>query len=318
MPAPTGRDLYVDVPVTTALVGWSNPALIAGSLGTPVPVSQQTGIYPKILQSQFFRDLALPRKAGGKATESGFGTDLTATYYLPRYSHATRILDDDRRFAGYGPFDLDMLAAKLAYGIVDLKREVKFATDLFASGKGWNDKAAGTDFTAWDDAAGSNPMLDVAKFIDEIEGKIGVEPNVLVLGKVPFTNGLRWNPALLDLVRFTQKPLLSIEDVQTMLGIRLVIGRAIYTTSQEGTAEASVTYTRVWGKSGLLMNMPDTAMMTVPAVARLVYSAVPGSERYVRRFRYAEEEYDKLEANAYFAYKQIDGRAGTFLGSVVS
>lgn len=318
MPSPTGRDLYVDVPVTTALAQYQNPAFIANGLGTPVPVSQQTGIYPKILQSQFFRDLATPRKGGGKATESGFGTDMTTTYYLPRYSHAVRVLDDDRRYAGMGPFDLDVLASKLAYNTIDLKREITLATSFFAASKGWNDKAAGTDFTAWDDAAASNPMLDVAKFVDEIEGKIGAEPNVLVLGKVPFTNGLRWNPALLDLVRFTQKPLLSVEDVQTMLGVRLVIGRAIYTTTAEGVAEASVSYSRVWGKSGLLLNQPESGMMTAPALARLIYSAVPGSERYTRRFRYDEEEFDKFEANTYFAYKQIDARAGTFLGSLVS
>lgn len=317
MPAPTGRDLYVDQLLTNILVGYRNLAFIAGEIGNPLKVNQITGIIPKILQSQWFRNLAQPRKGGTKATESGFGTDITATYLLSRFSHAVRVLDDDRKVAAGGPFEMDKLATMLAANIVDLKREITLSAAFFASGKGWTDLAAGADFTAWDDLAASNPMLDVDKARDTMEAKIGASPRTLIVGRDVYTRGLKWNPALLDVIRFTQKGVLSQAQVAEILDIEIKVGSAIYTTAVEGTAESSVTYSRVWGKSALLLNQPAGLDMTAPGLAR-ISRTVAGGERWVRRFRYDEEEYDKFEANTEFQYKQIDARAGTFFGTVVS
>lgn len=317
MPQPTGRDLYVDALLTNILVAYKNPAFIADQIGSPLPVNRTTGLIPKLLQSQFFRNLAQPRKGGSKATESGYGTDVTATYYLPRYSHAIRVLDDDRGNAAGGPFMLDSLATRMAGTVVSLKQEVTLSAAFFASSKGWTDKTVGTDFTAWDDAAASNPMLDVDKFRDEIEGKIGSEPGLMVVGKDAYTRGLKWNPALLDVIRFTQKGVLSEAQVAEILGLQILVGKAIYTTDPEGVAEAAVAYTRVWGKHALILNNPTSLDMAAPALAR-IFREANGGVQWVRRFRYDEEEFDKFEANAEFAYKQIDARAGTFMGSVVA
>lgn len=317
MPSPTGRDLYVDQILTNILVGYRNLAFIAGEIGNPLKVNMLTGIIPKILQSQWFRNLATPRKSGSKATESGFGTDITTTYLLSRFSHAVRVLDDDRKTAAGGPFELDKLAAMLAANIVDLKREITLAASFFAASKGWTDLAPGSDFVAWDDASTSNPMLDVDKARDTMESKIGASPRLLIVGRDVFTRGLKWNPALLDTVRFQQKALLNQAQIAEILDVQLMVGSAIYTTAMEGTAESSVTYTRVWGKSGLLLNQPQGLDMTAPGLLR-ISRTVAGGERWVRRFRYDEEEYDKFEANTEFQYKQADARAGTFFGTVVS
>lgn len=317
MPSPTGRDLYVDQILTNMLVGYKNTAFISGMIGNPLSVTQTTGIIPKLLQSQWFRNLAQPRKGGSKATESGFGTDITATYYLPRYSHAVRVLDEDRRTAAGGPFEYDKLAAMLAANIVDLKREITFAAAFFAASKGWTDLTAGSDFVAWDDLAASNPMLDVDKQRDAMEAKIGAAPRTLVVGKDTYTRGLKWNPAMLDVVRFTQKGILSQAQVAEILDVDVLVGGAIYTTSVEGTSEASVSYSRVFGKSALLLNQPASLDMTAPALVRISRST-NGGERWVRRFRYDEEEFDKFEANTEFSFKQIDARAGTYFPTVVS
>lgn len=317
MPTPSGRDLYLDQVITNLLIGFENFDFIADSIGRPISVDKDTGVIPKVLQSQFFRDLATPRKAGGKATESGFGTDLTTLYYLRRFSHAVRVLDTDRDAAGGTPFDMDMLASKLASTIVDLKQEVTLASLFFAASKGWTDKTVGTDFTAWDDAGAANPMLDIDKFRDEVSGKVGAEPRTLVVGQEAFTRGLKWNPALIDVVRFTSKGVLSAAQVAEILDITLKIGKAIYTTSVEGTAEASVTYTRIWGKKALLLSEPSETQMVAPALVKL-YRKTAGAARWIRRIRYNEEEYDKFEANRKFQYKQTEARAGVFMDNVVS
>lgn len=317
MPQPTGRDLYVDQILSDVLVGYKNPAFIAGEIGNPLRVTRDTGIVPKVLQSQFFRNASLARRPGTKATESGFGTDLTDTYYLPMFSHAARVHDSDRENAAGGPFELDSLATQLAGNVIDLKREVTLAAAFFASSKGWVDLTVGTDFTAWDDQAASNPALDIDKAKDTAEGKIGAEPRLLIVGKQAYTNGLKWNPALIDVFRFTQKGVLTEAMVAEVLDVDLKIGRAIYTTSVEGTAESSVSYSRIWGKHALLLNQPSSLMMSAPSLLRIICGSHSG-EKWVRRIRYEEEMFDKFEANTKFSYKQVDARGGTFFGSVTS
>jgi hypothetical protein len=316
MPTPSGRDLYLDQVITGLLIGYKNHDFIADDLGRPIGVDKDTGVIPKILQSMWFRDLAQARKPGAKATESGFATDLSTLFYLREYSHAVRVLDSDRDAAGGTPFEMDMLASQLAANVVDLKQEILVATSYFASGKGWADKTVGTDFNAWDDIAQANPMLDVDKFRDEVSGKVGAEPRTLVVGQEAFTRGLKWNPALIDVVRFTSKGVLTAAQVAEILDVTLKIGKAIYTTDPEGTAEGSVSYTRIWGKHALLLSEPSETQMVAPALIKL-FRKTSGAARWTRRFRYDEERYDKFEGNRKFQYKQGDTRAGVFMGSVV-
>jgi hypothetical protein len=166
---------------------------------------------------------------------------------------------------------MDRDGVEFATDKVLMRREVSFATNWFATGKWGTDKVGGTDFTKWSDYGGSQPLVDIATYKDAVEALIGREPNMGVLGKLVQLQ-LRWHPDIVDLIKYSAGPgnpakpntetIANVFDLQ-----KLLVGRAIYTTSPEGTAEASVTYTRVWGKNMLLLYVPERPSLLTPARA---------------------------------------------------
>lgn len=318
MPQPSGSELYVDRPLTGLIVGYKNNAFIADMIFPRFGVDAPTGIIPKVLQSQWFRNLAKPRTSGSMSTRSGFGVDLTATYLVRRYSHGAEVLDDDRSMAAMGPFDLDRLSSQMAVNAIRLKRELLFAADLFAASKGWTDKTGSSDFTQWDDYAASNPGPDVDGWKDAQEALIGAEPRKMVMGK-RVASRLRWHPQIVDIMPTTQLRLVTAEVLKAAFDLdEIMVGRAIYTTSAQGTAEASVSYTRIWGNHALLLHAPAPGEMVAPAGYKFVWQRVPNADEFIKRMRREEEEKDIFEANSYLQYKQIDGRAGTFALNAVA
>jgi hypothetical protein len=140
-----------------------------------------------------------------------------------------------------------------------------------------------------------------------------------VIGKQVW-NQLRWHPDLIDTIKWTQRGVLTEDLVASLLGVdRLLIGRALVTTTPEGTAEASVTYSRIWGKAALFLYVPQRANLRQPAPA----TPSPGRAcrtrlSYVVRYRDDERETDIFEANGYWQHKVTSGRAGTYLATVVA
>lgn len=314
MPQPTGRDFTPDIPITNALIGYRNPSFIADQIFPIVGVARQTGIIPKLAQSPWFRDQALLRAPGTKSVGGGFTVDNTDVFACNRYSWREEITDEDRDLAAGTPYQLELLKSRKAYDAVDLKREVAFAASFFATGKWTAEKAGGTDFTKFSDYANSSPLLVIAGYRDDMEGRIGQEANVGVIGKQAWVQ-LRWHPDLIDSIKYTQVGMVSEQLAASLLDLsKLLIGRAINTTTPEGTAEASVVYGRVWGKHLLLAYVTPTPMIGEPTAGlTLTWERVPGAIRYTKRMRDEEREVDIFEANTYFDQHRTLDAAGTFL-----
>lgn len=316
---PVSRDLYVDQLLTNIVIGYSNPLYIADSICPLVPVTIQSGIIPAMTQSDWFRDSAEKRAPGTPSRGHGFGTDLTATYYCHRYSFRHEIDDETRGNAG-PPFQLDQLSAKFTTDKVLLKREVNWAASNFKTSVWGSDKTGGTDFTKWDDAGSANPQSDIETYRNDIEERIGQEPGDLVIGKRVFS-ALKFNPILVDQIKYTQRGQLSVELIASLLELQKIhVGKAIYTTALRGTAEASVTYSRIWGKKALLMHVASAPSIMAPSACYTFTWSREGAPKtpvYIKRMRDEEKEIDIIESNAYFDQKVTVARAGTFLDTVV-
>ena len=315
---PTGRDLRVDLLNTQLLVGYRNGDYIADEVFPIVPVNKQGGIIPQIAQSQFFRNLARKRAPGTKSQGSGWNTDLTATYFAERTSFRSEVSDDDRDNAAGGPFELDRIASQRSADLVLLEREIALSTNFFTTSVWGADKVGGTDYTKWSDYAGGTPLVDISSFSDEIEGKVGVEPDTLVIGKQVWVK-LKWAPQLVDSIKYTQTGQVSVALAAQLMELRrILVGRAIYTTSPEGTAEGSVTYSRVWGKHALLISAPPTIVPGRPhAGVTVVWNRVPNAQLYVKRMRDEEREVDIFEANSYYQQKKVIANSAEFLQNAV-
>lgn len=315
---PISRSLHVDTLLTNISIGYRNPSYIADQIFPIVPVMKQSDIVPKYDQSHWFRNTARVRAPGTKSQGGGWTVDTSDTYYAHRFSFRAEI-DDESRSNTDAPFNLDRDGTEFVTDKMQLAREVKFATDFFKTGVWGDDDTGGTDFTQWSDYGSSSPLVDITTYMDTVEGKIGREPNSLVLGKQVWSK-LKWHPDLIDTIKHTQTAMMTLQLAAALMELqRILVGRAIYTTSAEGTAEASVSYSRVWGKNALLIYVPDRPSLMTPAAGyTFVWQRVSNALQYIKRMRDEEREVDIIEGNSYFDQKATATRAGQFLSGAVA
>jgi hypothetical protein len=318
MPDPTPRDLHVDQLLTQISIAFRNPNYIADMLFPPVPVRKQSDKIPKYDQSFWFRDQAVVRAPGTKSTGGGYKVNTADTYFSDRFSFRFEI-PDELRDNQDDPFNVDRDGTEFVTDKMMMRREVAFATDFFTTSVWGTDKVGGVDFTVWSDYAGSNPLVDITGFKDEVEGLIGREARVMAMGKQVWVQ-LKWHPDLIDTIKYTQRGQISQEIAASLLELdKMLIGRAIQTVSPEGTAESSVAYTRIWGKNALLLHVPDRPSLLNPAAGyNFIWNRVAGAPQFMKRMRDEEREVDILEGNSYFDQKLTVANAGLFMSGAVA
>lgn len=314
---PGGRDLHVDRMLTEVSIGYRNLRYIADEIFPMLGVRKQSDLIPVHDKSAWFRDEAHIR-APGTESEGGGWTVSQTNYYCPRYSYRTEIHDEDRDNADDN-WNLDADATEFVTDKLFLRRERNFGLSAFTTGKWGTDYTGVTNFAQWSDYGASDPAQDLAGWMDEVEVDIGREPNTLVIGKQAWMK-LKFHPVLIDAIRYTQRGVLTDALIAELLDLdRVLVGRALYTADPEGTPEANVTYSRIWGKHALLAYVtPRPALRTATAGYTFVWQRVPNARQYIKRYRYETKEMDAIEANSYFDQRIISPEAGIFLSSVVA
>lgn len=314
---PTPQDLHVNALLTSLSIGYRNAAYIADRVFPIVRVNKQSDIVPAYNQSHWFRDNALVRAPGTVSEGGGYTVDTSASYFCNRFSRRFEIPDELRRNAD-APWNLDNDATRFVTDKTMMRREVAFATDFFAASVWGTDKTGGTDFTKWSDYGASTPVVDVDEYKDTVEALTGAEPNRLAVGKQVHLQ-LKNHPSLIDRIKYTQRAQLTAELIGSLLETEYLVGRSIYTTTVEGTAEGSVTYTRIWGKGALMVHVPSAPSLLTPAAGyTFVWQLVPNAIQYIKRMRNEEKEIDIVEANTYFDQKATLTNAGLFMATAVA
>jgi len=314
---PLQSQVHIDQLLTPVLISYRNPTHIADEIFSAVPVRKRSDIIPKFDQSPWFRDEAEVRAPGTKSSGGGFTTDSTQKYYCDRVSFRYEA-DDETADNVDQPYDLERAGIMFVGGKISLRKERAFATKWFTTSKWGTDKVGTTDFVKWSDYGGSTPLLDLAVWQEAVEAKVGLEPAHAALGRAILTY-LKWHPDLVDTIKYTAVGKVTTDTILSLTDLtQLLVGRALVTTSPKGTAEASVTYTRVWGPHLLLYYRPPAPALNEPAAGyNFTWARVPGSLYYVKRMRDEEREVDILEGNAYFAQEQTAKNAGLFAQNVV-
>lgn len=324
MPQPTNSQVWVDQLLTNVSVGYRNAELIADQLFPLLPVDKQSGILPVINQSAWFRDEAKMRAPGTKSVGTGYSVDNTTKYFCDRYSIRHEIPDEVRSMSA-PVYDQDRLAVNLVTDKLMLRRERDWAANLFTSSV-WAGGASGGDNTisvVWSNYSGSSPLTEIQGWRDTMQGTLGRDPNALVIGRQVWTQ-LKYHPDVVDMLKYTNpmKGPVAPDIFASMIEVdKVFVGSAIYISSTypEGIAEASVSYTRVWGKNALLLFVPPGPALESPAAGyTVVWQRVPSAFQYIKRMRNEETETDIIEGNTYYQQKCLVTKAGAYCGSVVS
>lgn len=322
MPQPTSSQVWVDQLLTNVSAAYSNAEYVADQLFPLLPVDKQSGILPIINQSAFFRNDAKLRAPGTKSVGTGFTVDNTNKYFCDRFSIRHEIPDEVRSNAA-PVYDQDRIATNLVTDQLLLNREVAWASNLFAASV-WAGGASGGDNTVsvqWSNYSGSSPLTEIQGWRDTLQGSLGRDANAFVIGRQVWTQ-LKYHPDVIDMLKYTSpiRQPIAADTFASMIEVdKVFVGSAIYTTSAEGTAEASVSYSRIWGKHALLMFVPGGPALESPAAGyTVVWQRVPNAMSYVKRMRNEETEVDIIEGNTYYQHKLLVAKAGAYCANVVA
>lgn len=314
---PTPSDVHVDALLTNHSIGYKNEMYIADKVFPMVGVRKQADIIPLYTKSHWFRSKAALRAPGAPSRRSGFEVDNTNKYFCDRFSFGFELPDDVRDNADL-PYNMDRDATEFVTDKLQMVRDVNFAADFMKIGVWKTDKTGTTDFTKWSTFGTSTLRKDIETFKGIVEDSIARQPNVLVMGSIVW-RAIKLHPDFLDAVKYTQTGIISLQLAAQMFELdEILIARAIRTTTAEGTAEASVTYTRIIDDDALLFwRNSNPGLMQPAAGITYVWNRVANAIQYIKRMRNEEKEISIIEANSYFDQKATATDSGLFMADAV-
>lgn len=319
---PGDGDLHVDRVLTNLSIAYRNEMYIAQQIFPVVPVNNRSDIIPRYDKSHWFRDEAKKLAPMEAPPVGGYTVDVTMKYFCDEYGIG-HVIPDTVRANADSPFQPDRDGMEWVVDRIDMRRERAFLADFWKTGVWTTDKVGSTDFTKWSLYATSNPIVDVRNWKRTMRRLIMREANTMVLGDMVH-DVLADHPAILDRIKFgasSSAPAMVETNLLAQLwGIgKVLVGTSVYTTSPEGTAEASVSYTANWDDDALLLYQPANPSLRTPAAGyNFVWRTVWGGQRYIRRRREPlSEKGDLIEAFEYFDMKQTAADAGMFISDAV-
>lgn len=248
MPHTTPADVH---PVNTYLenVGiqfMNDQTKYIGVTGLPIiPVKNEEGRYIEFEKSHWFRPEASTINPGEEIPKADYGRTY-GTYTLEEYGLGHSIPERIKNNAD-SIMRLQMNGTKFVTNHVLLEREIRAAAVIHGT---WTNTSAPA--LTWDDAD-STPVEDIYGYIDTVEDNApGYTPN-LAACDITGMRALRQHPDIIKVLygsggnapaKVNAQKLADFFDLE-----KWVVGRGAYTTSPEGTAEASVSYTKIWSKS---------------------------------------------------------------------
>ena len=319
---PGTGDVHVDGLLTNMSIAYKNDMYIAERIFPVVPVNFQSDIIPRYDKSYWFRDLAKELADTEAPPASGYEVDNTMAYLCREYGVA-HLISGRTRANAEAPYNPDVDGMEWLVDRLDMRNELAFVTDFWKTGVWTTDWTGGTTFEKWDLYATSTPIIDIRSAKRTVRRLIAREANVLVLGDLTYDR-LADHPSILDRIKFSasaQAPAMVTPNLIAQLcGLEdIPVGMSIYTTDEEGTAEASVTYSAAWDDDALLLFRPPRPSLKTPAAGyNFVWMSVWGGKRYIRRRREPlGDKSDLLEGFEWSDQKVTAPDAGLFLTDAV-
>ncbi len=319
MPSQPGvGDVHVDGLMTNISVAFTNEEYIAEQVFPIVMVDKQSDIIPQYPKGDFLREVMKPWVPGTTGARSGYAVDTSLTYFCQGWKLGKLLPDDVVKNADL-PFNMFKDAARWLEEQSLLRWEIEFASEFMSNalqGGNWNQKVAATDFTAWDNYGGSDPINDLRVFADFSRTLTGKISNKAVMGKLTWDK-LVDHPLIVDRLKYTSKESITKEMLAKLVGLEtILIGSAVQNTAEEGAADNIV---EVYPKNVLLAAIPASpGLLTAAGGYTFVWRPITGTPRFNRRLELPEIEATLLEVKSYFQMKQIDGEFGTLLTNVIS
>lgn len=305
--SPTIGDVHVDAVLSGVSVKYTNEEMIGDQVLPVVNVKKESDKYYK-----FTRNWRLPqskRAAGAEANEVEWNVS-TDTYSCEEYALKDLIPDRVRDNAD-NPLNMDVDTTEYLTDLIQLGREKRVADLVFATGTYGSQTSALAGVNRWDDYAGSDPVGDVRTAKSVVHAASGKMPNVMIMGYQAYLKLLD-HPDILERIKYTQKGIITADIIAQVFEVdRLLVGKALYDSTQEGAAE-SLGY--LWGKKVALLYAEAS-----PGLKKVSFGYQFQSRGFrVKKWREEGREGDFIEAGEIRDEKIVAAACGYLYTTVVS
>lgn len=243
MPEP--ENVHIDQVLTNISIQYRNAAYVGTQIMPVVPVKKKSDIY-YIYDSKADR-FRVPFTLRAPKTESRTVDWKVRTDGYVCDEHALNdLIDDIERGNADKPVNLEVDTVEFLTDIVTLGLEMRIK-DMLEASLTANAPTNGV----WSDYATEtiDPIADIEIGKAAIHAVIFREPNVLLLGKAVYDK-LKHHPKILELIKYSQKGVLTTDLMASLFGIeKVIVGNAGYNSAKEGKT-AVLSY--LWGKNAIL------------------------------------------------------------------
>jgi hypothetical protein len=252
MPQPLASSVHANKLMTNVAYRTINTSYVANLIWPIVPVNNESDKYAHWPASQFLRNEAqYPKAPGTPAAQIGIVPDLTRTYNCEEYALAC-VLPSRIKANADSVLQLQARATERVMDAIRLGLEIRVATACGTAANWTSTNVALATTTLWSAASTSDPVANIDAIIGSVEDACLERVNYAVTD-VKTWRVLRRHPSITALCFGPGGDRNMIVTPQLFAAAfeldEFYVGRAIYTTSAEGTAEASITRVKIWSNN---------------------------------------------------------------------
>lgn len=238
----------VDPVLTNIARGYKNAAFVGEVLFPFVPVDKEAGKVPQFGKEAFKvynTERAIRAKSNRLSPEGISMIDFVLKEHDIEFPIDYREIDESKDIVNY-----EIYATETVTKIINLRIE-KERADL---AQNLNTYPSGNKITLegnakWTAKTTSDPIGNIETGKETIRSKIGIYPNVMLLGATAY-NALKVHPAIIDLLKYSQKAILTEEILSQIFDMKVVVGRAVY-------ASDGGTFNDIWADNCILAYIPE-------------------------------------------------------------
>lgn len=312
MPTATLRDVSVDPVLTSISVMHVQDAkgYVHHRLFPVVPVTQEDGFYFVFDRGDSLRPDAQRRAPGAAFARKAQGIS-TRPIALEQWGLEYKLPDEMRSSTGSPLQDESAVVGVVTQDLL-LRREIEFFTAYVAEGSatpwgnadfaGVTSGPSGRQFLRWDQS-GATPILDIKRWIRDVQVACGMKPNKLMLNPTAFDLATEAANVLSRLPDDAPRDV-SAANLAALAGLdEVLVPEAVYNTAAEGAAYSGRFALQT---SGLLL-------FTTPSPARVSPSA--GYVFSWSEFDSVRAEVSSAGAAAIETYRDEPTKSDVFRGS---
>lgn len=308
MPQPTVNSILVRGALADVSLRYKNDMYVADQVFPIIDGLGRQAKVAKFLKGAWFRNDAGYRAPGTMARRGGYV--LTTENLDPKQIAFAKEIPDELREQAAAPGNLPLQpmqeAIEFCADKIDLFKEKVTADAIFS--QTWVDGNSGGEDAegGWGDTTTSNSMItDVITAKQAIRKETGVEPNTLLIDydtAVAQAN----NPNVTERIKYTQFAGTATDSVfqliGAMLGVNVIVGRAIYSTADEKADGTDFDAANIWEKnagkgSALLFYRPAAPGLYQPTAGYQYRVMRDGMARKTIQWRNEDIHSDIVEVN---------------------